>query len=134
MVMSPKFRMRPTIDWWISKSEKPEGERTKDWRLAKPVLTSRLPLRNVYLCDVRSITSGMTLAIHTRRNAIAVHVQTGMLRMVADAALSRFSKKIMIAPRMMTMIVLATASGVIHGLSVQIMAVDSLVDNVENSV
>jgi hypothetical protein len=35
---------------------------------------------------------------------------------------------------MMTMIVLATASGVIHGLSVQIMAVDSLVDNVENSV
>ncbi len=78
--------------------------------------------------------SGMRLAIHTRRNAIAVHAQTGMLRTVVDVALSRFSKKSMIAPRMMTMIVLAAASGVIHGLPVHIVVVDCVVDNGENSV
>ena len=115
------------IDWSISKSENPDGERTKDWRLAMPVLTSRLSLRNVYRCAARRRKSGMRLSTHAVKKTMAVHVQTGIARMMEDAALSRFSSQTVIAPRTMTRIVLATASRVIHGVPVQTTAVDCVV-------
>ncbi len=122
--------------WSISRSEKPEGERTKVCRLAIPVLTSRLPPRRVYLCAIRSPISGVRLAIHMMKNIRAVQVQTARPRIFEEAALSRFSSQMITAPTMAMSIVLAMAAGVIHGLPVQTTVVDCAedVDKRKNSV
>ena len=125
--MSPKFAMRPTIDWSISRSEKPWGERMKDWRLAMPVLTSRLSLRRVYLCVARRRMRDMRLSSHATRKIMAVHVKTAMPMMADDATLARFSNQTIMTARMTARMVLATASGVIQGLPVQIGVVDCVV-------
>ncbi len=114
--------------WSISRSENPEGERTKVCRLTIPVLTSRLPPRTVYLCVIRSPASGIRLAIHMMRNVKAVHIQTARPRIFEDAALSRLSSQIITDPTMMKSIVLAMTSGTIQGLPVQTTVVDCAED------
>lgn len=92
-----------------------------------PVLTSRLPLRSVYLWAALSRRSGTRLISHITKNAESVHVQTGTPTIMEVAALSRLSNQTIIMPRTMASTVLATTAGVIHGFPVQITAEDCAV-------
>ena len=110
--------MRPISDWVTSRSLKPEDARTKFLVLAIPVFISRLPLRRVYLCALRSTSNGMRLTSHTTRNRSTVHVQSGMPRN-KFAALNALSSQITMAARRRIATVLARALGRIQGLPVQ---------------
>ena len=119
MVMSPLLTIRPIIDCAISRSEKPEGERTNDFRLAIPVLTSRLPLLSVYLLEVLRRSRGMRLTSQAMRNRSSVSVQIGTPKIAGVAAPNANSSQITTIASARIRMVLARALGRIQGLPVQ---------------
>jgi hypothetical protein len=73
----------------------------------------------VYLCEALSRSKGTRLTSHTTRNRRIVNAQRDMPRTAVDAALTYASSQAAIAAKMKIRRVWTTASGVIHGLPVQ---------------
>ena len=102
-----------------------------DFRLAIPVLTSRLPLRKVYLFELLSRSRGTRLISHTTRNRSSVSVQIGTPRMAGEAVSNANSSQSMTTASAMIRMVRAMAVGRIQGLPVQIGELDGSVEGVD---
>ena len=102
-----------------------------DFRLAIPVLTSRLPLRKVYLFELLSRSRGTRLISHTTRNRSSVSAQIGTPKIAGMAAPKEISSQITTMASARIRMVLAMALGRIQGLPVQIGELDGSVEGVD---
>ena len=119
MMISPLFTIRPINDCATSRSLKPDGERMKFLVLAIPVLTSRLPLRNVYLFELLMRSKGRRLTSQTMRNKSSVGVKIGTPKIDGVSALNTNSSQTTTMASTRNSIVLDVTLGSIQGRPVQ---------------